>query len=88
MLLNINEYFENERKRREEGKKDLVKYTYERFKALDVPVELNENGLFLNGDRVVPISTEVFTLPDKYGNAKFIIDSVYSSYHFMGQRVW
>ena len=51
-------------------------------------VELNENGLFLNGDRVVPISTEVFTLPDKYGNAKFIIDSVYSSYHFMGQRVW
>ena len=64
MVLNINEYFENERKRREEGKNDLVKYTYERFKALDVPVELNENGLFLNGDRVVPISTEVFTLPD------------------------
>lgn len=88
MVLNISEYFENERKRREDGEKDLVKYTYERFKALDVPVELNENGLFLNGDRVVPINTEVYTLPDKYGDVKFIIDSVYSAYHFMGKRVW
>ena len=61
MVLNINEYFENERKRREEGKNDLVKYTYERFKALDVPVELSSNKFKL-----------IFELPKNNKDKQFI----------------